>query len=216
LLPDNSTTAKQIEGRRGYVSEAFHSLNQPLTALHCGLELCLMKERSGEEYRQRIEDAIGNAGTVLQLSKAVRELVEAADPGEDLQKVELNQVLTALMEELAVLGEASMVAVKLGCPEGLAVAADPGKLARHMGNLASIGMHMLAPNGQIQIDACSEGDDVVIAITANGMDRDTVEDGLQKKLDAIRIDAASSYAWSLGGEFCKAPSSFTIRLPALD
>lgn len=216
MLPENSSqTPKQLEARRESISEAFHSFNQPLTALHCGLELCLLKERTGEEYRQRIEDALGNAGTVLQLSKAVRELVEAVDPGEELQPVGLQPLLSTLSEELTVVAEAAVVVLKSSCPDDVAVMADPEKLARHLGNLASIVIRTLEPGGQLQLGALTEGSHVVIAIAGKGKQRDVCDDDLQKKLDAIRVDAASSYAWTLGGEFRKDRSNFTIRLDAL-
>lgn len=216
MLPENSTqTTKQIESRREFISEAFHTFNQPLTAMHCGLELCLLKERSEEEYRQRIEDALAHAGTVLQLSKAVRELAEAADPGEDLQNVELQPVLSALGEDLAVIAEAAVVALKLTCSNDVVVRADPGKLARHIGNLASILMRALEPGGNVGICAEREGKDILIVLSGVGRQRLPVEDGVQTKLDGIRVDAASSYLWTLGGDFHKDRSSFTIRLQAL-
>jgi hypothetical protein len=37
------------ETRREYLSEAFHSLSQPLTALQCGLELAVAVRRSEKE-----------------------------------------------------------------------------------------------------------------------------------------------------------------------
>ena len=216
MLPENSSqTPKQLEARRESISEAFHSFNQPLTALHCGLELCLLKERTGEEYRERIEDALGNAGTVLQLSKAVRELVEAVDPGEELQPVGLQPLLSTLSEELSVVAEAAVVVLKSSCPNDVAVMADPEKLARHLGNLASIVIRTLEPGGLLQLGALTEGSHVVIAIAGKGKQRDLSDDDLQKKLDAIRVDAAFSYVWTLGGEFRKDRSNFTIRFDAL-
>ncbi len=208
--------AKHIESRREYVSEAFHSFNQPLTALHCGLELCLVKQRSEEEYRQRIEDALSNAGTVLRLSKALRELVEAEDAGEDVQRVELEPLLAAVAEQLTVVAEASGVLVKVTCPHGVSVMADPAKLAQHCGNLGSMLTSKLDPTGSVHLSVQREGEHAVIAIIGEGEKRDLAEAGAQSKLDAIRIDAACSYAWTLGGDFVRDSSSFTIRLNALD
>jgi len=216
LLPDHlSQTAKRVEARRGYISEAFHSFNQPLTALHCGLELCLLKERSPEEYRERIADALENAGTVLQLSKAVRELVEAVDPGEELQSVELQPALTALSDELAIVAEAAVVGLKLSCQQGVAVFVDPSKLTRHLGNLGSIIIRALEPGGTVQLGVEAGAEYVAIEIAGKGKQRADVDNGLQSKIDTIRIDAANSYAWTLGGEFSKGQNSFMIRLAAL-
>ncbi len=215
MLPENPNIAKQIESRRGFVSEAFHAFHQPLTALHCGLELSLLKQRSEEEYRQRIEDALLNAGSVLHLNKAVRELVEATDPGENLQTIDLPIVLPALAEKIAVVAEASVVRPKISCPERVSIIADPTKLGVHVGNLASILIRALEPGGNLELKVNADGATAVITIVGKGKQRPTDEANVQRKLDSIRADAACSYFWTLGGEFRRTRSSFTIRLPRL-
>jgi hypothetical protein len=72
----------RTEQRRRFISEAFHSFHQPLTGLHCGLEIALQKPRTDEEYRGRIADALQNASAILKLNAALRQLVDATDPGE--------------------------------------------------------------------------------------------------------------------------------------
>jgi len=68
----------------------------------------------------------------------------------------------------------------------------------------------------VQLCVETQAKHVSIALTGKGRQRRDVENGLQYKMDAIRIDAACSYAWTLGGEFTKGDSSFTLRLNALD
>ncbi|HVZ19067.1 MAG TPA: hypothetical protein VG897_18260, partial [Terriglobales bacterium] len=75
-------TPDHLEQRRRMLSDAFHTLNQPITGLHCGLEIALQKPRNEADYRQRISDGIQNAGAIVKYLKAIRQLVDAADPGE--------------------------------------------------------------------------------------------------------------------------------------
>src|SRR3954465_7105400 len=107
--PGNS----HVEERRKFLSEAFHTFHQPLTGLHCGLELALQKQRTIEEYRERISDALEHAGAILKLNKALRELVDAADPGERFGTVALAPLLAQLAEELALVADPASVNIEV-------------------------------------------------------------------------------------------------------
>src|SRR5579884_842161 len=91
--------------RRASISEAFHSLNQPITSLHCILELALARPRSPEEYRQRIAEALENAGAVLRLARALREVVEDDDAGENAIPVQLHDLLKCVVNQIEALAE---------------------------------------------------------------------------------------------------------------
>ncbi len=84
------------ERRREYLSEAFHSLSQPLTALQCGLELAVAVPRSQKEYERRIGEGLQSTGSLREMMSALRELVEAEDPGEDAREIKLSEVLSSL------------------------------------------------------------------------------------------------------------------------
>ncbi len=71
------------------VSEVFHNLSQPLTALHCELELALRRDRTVEELRSSIQAALEDAARLRQRLLLVRALSDAADPGDLSQPTEL-------------------------------------------------------------------------------------------------------------------------------
>lgn len=87
-------TAHSSPELRAFVSEVFHSLAQPLTALHCSLELALLQDRSAKEYRASIQAALENAERLRRGLTLARELAEASDPGETA-----SVPLLALLEE---------------------------------------------------------------------------------------------------------------------
>jgi signal transduction histidine kinase len=204
-----------VEDRRRFISEAFHSFHQPLTVLHCGLELGLLRRRTEQEYRQRLDDALQTAGAILLLNNAVRELVDAIDPGEDLNRVELKPLLSRVVADLGYEAETGLVTVRMECPEQVFVAADAGKLARNLGNLATSLVRSANPRGYVQVEANRDATVVSIEVNLEGSRREAGEEDLQKKVEQIRLDAACSYSWAIGGEFKKTKKGFAIRLPAL-
>jgi signal transduction histidine kinase len=200
------------EDRRKFISEAFHSFHQPLTALHCGLELVLLKERTEQEYRERVDDALGNAGAILKLNKAVRELVEAADAGENVGCVSVKSLLTQVTEELTFVGDAGVVTVKAICSENGTVEADSWKLKTVLSNVAAALVRSAVPGSIVRLEAHPAGAMICISAVGEG-ERHATADQLERKLELIRIDTARSYAWALGGDFTVTQTGFELRLP---
>ena len=202
-----------IEERRQMISNAFHSLNQPLTGLHCGLEIALQKPRSEGEYRERIGTGLENAGVILQLIRAIRQLVDAADPGERFGTVDLALVLAQLKGELEVVAEALRVQVAVHCDANCKVKADPTKLMAAIGTLADEHLRSAAPGTRVAIEMKPEIHNVVVTIRRDAGDGALREDGVTGKLSEIRSNAACSYLWSVGGEVKFVDGELAITLP---
>lgn len=202
-----------MEERRKMISEAFHTLNQPLTGLHCGLEIALQKPRSDGEYRQRIGSGLENAGVILQLVRAIRQLVDAADPGERFGTVDLALVLSQLRSELEVVGEALRVEVAVQCETSCKVMADPTKLMAALGTLADEHLRSATPGTQVEITAKVEKRNAVVTIRRETSANSTSDDELMRKLSLIRSNAACCYLWSVGGEVQAMDGELAITLP---
>lgn len=71
---DEQTLART---REQLMAETFHDLTQPLTTLHCCLELCLTKIRSSSQIRTDLQIALQQAQSIAALVAQLREL---ADP----------------------------------------------------------------------------------------------------------------------------------------
>lgn len=67
--------------KQQFVAELFHKLAQPLTALHCSLELALRKELTADEYRDTLGQALELSTRLIEMTKWERELAESSDPG---------------------------------------------------------------------------------------------------------------------------------------
>ncbi|HWR16304.1 MAG TPA: hypothetical protein VN577_15855 [Terriglobales bacterium] len=208
------TSTDHTRERRKAMSEAFHSFHQPLTGLHCGLELALIKANSHDEYRERVEDALARAGTVMELTQAIRELAESTDPGERFGTVDLAPLLAQLVDELSSFAaEQADVRVLLTEMGPAYISADPAKLMRSLGNLIVPLIARLHRGSAIEIRAMKQESDAVIVVEWKGSGR--AQDGADtdSKAREIRCDAARSYIWTLGGEIAKGESRLEVRLP---
>lgn len=204
---------RQIDDRRAAVSEAFHSFHQPLTALHCGLELALKKPRTEGEYRKRIEDALVSAGAILRLNKALRELVDANDQGERFGTVAIAPVVAQLAEEISLIADAQLIKMRFGHVDEVQVSADPMKLLCTLGNVLSFLICELEPNGGVDLKATCEKGMLKFEIVSKGQKHVTVEPlSIDGKLREIRLDAARCYVWTLGGEFTRTDNAIEIKL----
>jgi signal transduction histidine kinase len=129
LSPVAECAPQEIAGQRSFVSDVFHKLSQPLTALHCSLELSLARDESAEEYRASVEAALQNADRLRQSLLLMRELSDAEDPGDRSAPVALHKLLLDLREDLLPVFESAGVDFDVTC-DPIQVLGNEGKLTR--------------------------------------------------------------------------------------
>jgi signal transduction histidine kinase len=99
-------SARAREMQRAFISEMFHDLSQPLTALHCSLDLALNRDTTVEEFRGSVQTALEVAERLRQRLQLVRMLSDADDPGDLSQPVELVELFHELREDMLPLYDA--------------------------------------------------------------------------------------------------------------
>jgi signal transduction histidine kinase len=119
---------RELAADRNFVSNVFHDLSQPLTALQCSLELALVRDQTIEEFRASVETAVDAAETLRQRLLLLRELSEADDPG-DTSPLALDRLLQQLREDMLPLFEDAGRSLELTC-ESVEVTANEAKLTR--------------------------------------------------------------------------------------
>jgi hypothetical protein len=129
LSPVVESAAQEIADQRTFVSDVFHNLSQPLTALHCSLELSLARDETAEEYRASVEAALQNADRLRQSLLLMRELSDAEDPGDISAPVALHKLLLELREDLLPVFESAGVDFDVTC-DPVQVSGNEAKLTR--------------------------------------------------------------------------------------
>jgi signal transduction histidine kinase len=129
LSPVVESAGQEITGQRTFVSDVFHKLSQPLTALHCSLELSLARDETAEEYRASVEAALQNAERLRQSLLLMRELSDAEDPGDISAPVALHKLLLDLREDLLPVFESAGVDFDVTC-DPVQVSGNEAKLKR--------------------------------------------------------------------------------------
>jgi signal transduction histidine kinase len=104
---DEEAAEQDLDLRRSFLSEIFHSLSQPLTALHCSLELALRRDHTLDELRASVQSALEDAERLRQRLLLLRALSDASDPGDLSQPLELTELLRELQEEMLPLFESA-------------------------------------------------------------------------------------------------------------
>lgn len=98
---------------QSFVSELFHAISQPLTALECGLEVSLGRDKTAAELRARIETALASTKLLHQRLLEARALQDAGDPGDTRVPVDIEEVLLQVREDFLPLAESAHVGLSV-------------------------------------------------------------------------------------------------------
>ncbi|HXZ80788.1 MAG TPA: hypothetical protein VEG30_12715 [Terriglobales bacterium] len=205
---------KKWQQRREHVSEAFHSLNQPLTALHCVIELALLQPRSGEEYRMRLRESLQLVDRIFEFTAGVREFVEAEDPG--LQReFAIGEVLREVTKKHSAIAGAR---IELKQSYDAVVTADFERLCK--GLICLLEQFHADGISVIKISTGASGDAGEIEITIGGEQLSPANansrSGADDKLGRLRLTAAMLALEAGGGraDYC-APNYAQLILPVI-
>src|SRR5882672_12811843 len=108
------------------VSELFHALSQPITALRCSLELALYAQSSPS--KENLQMALAHAEKIAQLASGIRELVQADDPGDERVELLLKDCLRGAVLDMVPVAEAAQVKIEMCGNMTGKVIAEPRRL----------------------------------------------------------------------------------------
>src|SRR5580658_4323384 len=97
----------QRSSEAAFLSEVFHSLSQPLTALHCTLDLAMQHDRTTEQLRASVQSALDNAERLRRRLLLIRALQDAENPGDTSELVDVNALLRELCDDMSPLFEST-------------------------------------------------------------------------------------------------------------
>jgi len=93
---------ESFESQKMFVSNVSHELRTPMAALIAELELSLHKERSNEDYRRVVENALADARNIEKLSNGLMDLAKASYNTDQIK-------MTAVRLDEALLDASAMV-----------------------------------------------------------------------------------------------------------
>ena len=145
-----------------------HELSQPLTALRGSLELALLGEVKDPGCRKVLQESLEEAHRLAAGLAALREALEAEDPGEDCQRVNWKQLLRKALEDVdlaargkqlrLVLGPWADAPVKVNPPRVEAVLRDLlHQIIRHGARKRTIRIGLAVQEKTASLLICDEG-----------------------------------------------------------
>ena len=127
-----------VASQRDFISSAAHELRSPLTSLRGELELALRRERTSVEYKETIERALGDAGTLVTLADDLLAIARSERRGRS-EASEPTKVSTIVEDAVRMArgnAEERSVGVTLdGLADELSVTCSPKEVARALRNL---------------------------------------------------------------------------------
>jgi signal transduction histidine kinase len=131
-----------------------HALNQPLTGLHCSLELAAAQPRSASEYAIRVREGLELVGRMRILVEALREIAEMHSPSEeDASNLLLDGLFFTAAGELERIAEAKHVHLRVFSGVRLPVRADRQRLQSAIFQLLDSALSLAKEETDVQITA---------------------------------------------------------------
>src|ERR1700678_3908432 len=161
-----------LSSGRSPLQHMLHALKQPLTGLHCSLELALVGQRTPEQYVHTLRESLELAGRMSALVAAIGELVEnqeetqadhrqAHENEEDGRKsggagvgqrevIALDAMLRQIVDELQPVAGAKQGQILLHCNVPLPVYALQNPLAGAVFRFLDSALSLTAPGGDLR------------------------------------------------------------------
>jgi hypothetical protein len=148
VKPDliREAASKHSEG----IYEILHGLSQPITALECGLELSLRKDKTPADLRARLRSSLEMARLLHQRLVEFQALQDAAEPGDTSRPVAIQPLLQQLREDYLPAAQSGCVKLAVTCEPAM-VRGDETRLRSGFFHLLEFLMRICSPGGCLRI-----------------------------------------------------------------
>ena len=221
-----------FEAQRRFVADASHEIRHPLAVLRAALDLALRRERSPEEYRVAIEDAIHQTDRVGTLAEGLLTLArtDAGVLNPRREPHDLSELAAGACRSLELIAASRGVSLEVRAAP-LAVALDPALIGRVIDNLIDNAIKVTPAGGTVvvQVEPFDGAALVHVIDRGPGVPLELREHLFERffRGDAARVTdggaglglaIAKGIAEAHGGSMTYAPnvpagSRFTLRLP---
>jgi C4-dicarboxylate-specific signal transduction histidine kinase len=145
------------------VSELFHALSQPITALRCSLELALYTQ--SHPSKENLQAALVHAEKIAQLAGGIRELVQADDPGDERVALSLKDCLRGVVVDMEAMAEAAQVEIEMSAIRDVQVTAEPKRLNQALFYLIEFVLSSAAAGSVLRAETEVQGDQALTLLS---------------------------------------------------
>lgn len=143
-----------LEANRRFAADASHELRGPLTAMRGEVDVTLMRDRDGDEYRRVLGAVRRGLGQMSQLTEDLMLLVRAReDQRPPIAEVSLAGVIDGVVANVAADAARMGITVSRDVPDDLRVYGDAGLLTRALDNLVRNAVQYNRQDGAVWIAA---------------------------------------------------------------
>lgn len=152
--------------------DASHQLRNPLAAMRTTAEVCLVQERSREEYASVIEDMLEDTRRLSQVVDQLLLLAKAAQGGlkSDLRDVELIEIVQDVFQDAQAIGESKDLVVTLTVGDATPyISAVRSLIAEALTNMVDNALRLTPPGGKVEMSLAVVSDQRVrISVSDTG------------------------------------------------
>jgi len=195
------TAREKVEAlRRRFVADVSHELRTPIAAMRAAAENLAAEELPTPDQRGLVAVAVRQAKQMQALVSDLMDLslIEAGGIEISPERVEVRELLTSVVEDLAPAAASRRIAVRVHAPGTPAVRGDRGRLAQVVRNLLDNALKYSPEGGEVLLEAhagegSSHGDRVLVRVVDHGIGipRQALEGIFQR---FFRVDASRSKA----------------------
>jgi len=160
-------SALSEQDRRQLVSELFHALSQPLTALRCSLEMALSGRFSPGPSEESLRLALAHSEQIAHLATGIRELLEAEAPGSPGVVVNLETSLGEAVMDLTPVAQAAGIRLFFNSQCACPVMAEPRRLRQALFYLVESALSSAGPGESVQVETGEQGRQAVVLVSVS-------------------------------------------------
>jgi two-component system heavy metal sensor histidine kinase CusS len=159
-----------FEEMRRFTADAAHDLRTPVAALRTEVEVCLMAERTSEEYRESLQVVLDEA---IHLSRLTSQLLDLSRedhgvPPAGSEPVHLESIVKTVVEDFRIPSQQKQITIQMRKLAPLTVPGDQMRLRRVVMNLLDNAVRYTSNGGHIWIDGDRFPDRAVLVISDDG------------------------------------------------
>lgn len=154
-----------------FIADMTHEMKTPLATLQSMFEVTLTRERDKSEYQKVLSDAIEETKRMSHTLTNILDLAWTETPNEQqkLQKCNLSDLLSELIELAKRMAEKKKIDVKYSIAKEIFVLGNREKLARALLNLIDNAIKYTPQKGVVMLTLESEKDKAIIVVKDTGL-----------------------------------------------